>query len=780
MIRSSRDRVLRGPTEGWISLLLVGLLAVSVAWSLDDAGLVLGRADWTDFLAWAALGGVLIGFVGARVGWNRPTAHLIGAAAAALVVPLMVGGVLDPSGSLSDRYAATSDSVVNAVIDFAVRQLELTRETGHYLLVLGLLCWANGQFAASAVFRQGRPIGPIIVLGAVLVANMSATLHDQIWFLVLFSVASLFLLTRLHALEERSTWIRRRIGDPSVVGSLYLRGGAAFIVVAVFFSLALTASARSAPLAGVWDDAKPWLVDVSQWLQRIVPTAPDSRTLSVPAFGPQVTVGGLWSTLDEPALEISRKPGDDDKLYWRATAYDRFTLQGWNTSLPTRAARPAGSPILAGTLDTIPATAARTSEQFTVRPLSNLFHVVFSPIDPISVSQDTNLDLTGADGYFHSIGIDGHDAYTLSAALPTEADLAGGITNNRLRAAGTAYPPGILARYLDVPPGAMGPAANALLADIKAKAVAAKRTTPFDIATAIVDELKSSSFVYNVNVLGVCNSEISIVECFAAHKTGFCEHYASTMAILLRQANIPARLVEGFLPGDLNVATGKELIKTGRAHAWVEVYFPGYGWQMFDPTGGGRAEAPVHPEGSIIPVATATPRPSLSGSGGVNDDDPRRSRIPGATAPSAGNQGPGGAGLVIVAVVMLIAVLVLAFVAWRRGPRGATTPEGVYASVTGLARRFGFGPRPTQTAYEFAAALGDVLPMVRPELQTVAAAKVEVAYGRRTLGDDRLEALKASYRRLRVGLLRLAFRRAKPGRIGRIGRIGFRPRGRRS
>jgi hypothetical protein len=52
-----------------------------------------------------------------------------------------------------------------------------------------------------------------------------------------------------------------------------------------------------------------------------------------------------------------------------------------------------------------------------------------------------------------------------------------------------------------------------------------------------------------------------------------------------------------------------------------------------------------------------------------------------------------------------------------------------------------------------------MLPNIRPELQTVATAKVEVAYGRRTLGDERIRALRESYRRLRVGLLRLLFRR---------------------
>jgi hypothetical protein len=305
-----RARLAAAPAEGWISLFLVAVLGVSVAWSLDDAALVLGQRDWTDFLPWVTLGGVAAGFIGARARWSRPVAHLIGAAFAALIVPLIIGSILDPAGSPAARYQATAGDVFEAVLDFAVRGLAVTRHSGHYLLVLGLLCWANGQFAASSVFRHGRPIGPIIVLGTVLVANMSATIHDQIWFLVLFSMAALFLLTRLHALDERATWVRRRIGDPATVGSLYLRGGTVFIMAAIFGSLALTATARSAPLAGFWDDARPGLVDISEWLQRIIPPAPDARSLGLPSFGQQVTIGGTWSTSDDPALESLRPPDD--------------------------------------------------------------------------------------------------------------------------------------------------------------------------------------------------------------------------------------------------------------------------------------------------------------------------------------------------------------------------------------------------------------------------------------------------------------------------------------
>ena len=756
MIDAARARLMKSPAEGWLSLVLVSILAVSVAWSLDDAALVLGRREWTDFLAWATLGGVASGFLGARAGWNRPVAHLVGAGFAALVVPLMVGGVLDPHASLSAQYQATANSVVNAFIDFAIRGLQLTRESGHYLLTLGLLCWANGQFAASAVFRHGRPIGPIIVLGSVLVANMSATSHDQIWFIVLFSMAALFLLIRLHALEERATWIRRRIGDPTVVGSLYLRGGTVFILGSVFLALTLTATAHSAPLAGFWDDAKPALVEISQWLQRLIPPAPDSKSLGVPVFGGQVTIGGIWTSSDVEALKINRTPGNNDHIYWRATTYDTFTLNGWTTGVPASDPRPANTPILAGTLDAAPASALRTPQTFRVTPLSSLFHVVFSPIDPLTVDRDTTLRTSGVDGSFQALSIDGRNPYTVTAAIPEAVDQAGGLTINRLRAAGTSYPPGITARYLSVPDQAMGPNAKQLLADIMARVKASGRTTPYDVAAAMVNEFKSPKYSYRTNVLGVCDADPSIVECFAAHKQGYCEHYASTMAIFLREQKIPARLVEGFLPGDLDVATGEERIIASGAHAWVEVYFPGLGWYAFDPTGVGQT--PQLPEGVVVPVATPTPVPSLGSVAPNPNDDPDRSRRPGGT-PLPPRNGSSTPGLILVSVLLVVAILLLAFVAWRRGPRSASTPEGVYASIAALARRLGFGPRPTETAYEYATALGDLLPRVRPELQTVATAKVEVAYGSRELGEDRLRTLRASYRRLRVSLLRLAFRR---------------------
>jgi protein-glutamine gamma-glutamyltransferase len=67
-------------------------------------------------------------------------------------------------------------------------------------------------------------------------------------------------------------------------------------------------------------------------------------------------------------------------------------------------------------------------------------------------------------------------------------------------------------------------------------------------------------------------------------KSGHCVYFASAMAILLRSAGIPTRLVNGFLMGEYNPVGGDYIIRESDAHSWVEVYIPRRGWIEFDPT----------------------------------------------------------------------------------------------------------------------------------------------------------------------------------------------------
>ena len=763
-------RIPFAPEEGWLAVALIAAMAFIMAASIDDAGWVVGNGKLTDFLVMAALGGVVAGFVGSKVGWNRWLAQGLGAVFAALIVPILVGQVLAPGQSIGYQFRLTAEAAATAWGDLIINHLPATRAIGHHLLVLGLLCWATGQFAASAVFRHHRPLSAVVVIGAILVANMSATTDEQLDLLILFSLAALFLLIRLHALDEQATWARRRIGDPTAVGAIYLRGGTIFVIVAILGSLVLTASAKSAPLAGAWDDLKPWLLDVSSTIERFLPTLENSRGIGGIQFGPNAPIRGTWTTDAGLAATIQRTPGDDFGYYWRAVAYDKFNNYGWQWTGgddTIRVPRDPDTPLLKDTAEAV-AKPGTKDVTFSVAPDQLRGTYALSPAVPLQINRPADLLAAGKQGFFQAVEISGHDPYKITARVPLRGDDDGGLTQAKLRAAGQNYPLEILQRYTQLEPDAVGTAAQGVLDDVLQRMKAANiADDPFDLSVALVNELHSTRFTYTTNVLDVNCGKMSVAECFAVSRRGYCEHYATLMTVLLRAHNIPARFVEGFLPGTLDKRTGVEQVFNSNAHAWVEVYFPGYGWFMFDPTGNNQDATVPLPSGK--PVASAPPSKFPSLANNPLGEDGRESRKPGAAVGAGagrdGGVGPGG--FILIAAMLFAAMAVLAFVVWRRGPRGQVTPESAWTGIGRLAARFGFGPRPTQTAYEYATALGEILPGIRPELQTVATAKVEVAYGGRILGDDRLQAIRASYAKLRVGLLRLLFRRGDRKRLKR-------------
>jgi hypothetical protein len=745
--------------DGWFTIGLVALLCATLAWSLDDALLVLGRPDLTDFLIWTALGGAAMGLVGPLVGWGRWTTHVIGAAFAALVTPLLVGTLLLPeSANAGQLFQATTDEVVRAWSDLVLAGRLSTPAYGHHLLVLGLITWASSQFASYATFGHRRPINAVVVIGLLLLANMSLTIRDQLVFLVIFSVGSLFLLVRYHTLDEQGDWLRRRIGDPSAISALYLRGGTVFIIGAITGSLVLTNAASSAPLSGAWTEVGARLVEWGQWLQPFLPDSGSGRSLG-PTFSDTARIGTTWHTNDQLQLQVELTEAEDNPPFIAAAFYDDFQLQGWRISPAAANPRPAGSDLLAGTGDNVNKEVRRELSA-TVTPAYSRGDI-FLPGQPNTVSEEVTLRTIGTAGYLAAIERNPSNTPYRVSTLVQATEANGGWTEEKLRAAGTAYPDEIVALYGrdTLPEGSLGPDSQALLQEI---VDTARSTNPYDLADRVNDVLRDTNqFNYVTDVSDHRCETDSMVECFVQIRRGFCQWYATAMTVFLRELDIPARFVQGFLPGQVDESKKKLTIRSHDAHAWVQAYFPGYGWIDFDPTGNPDQprQAPI-PSGE--PVASASP----SGSGPVGSVvRPSFERDePGDAFGSAGTRSsdPGSTGL-LIAVAVLLAVIVGAIgtVAWRRGPRGPVSPDEAYRSVARIATRLGFAPRPTQTVYEYAGALADELPMARPELETVARAKVEVAYGGRTLGDDRLAGLREAYRRLRVQLLRLVLRRRR-------------------
>ncbi|MDJ0812587.1 MAG: DUF3488 and transglutaminase-like domain-containing protein [Woeseiaceae bacterium] len=67
-------------------------------------------------------------------------------------------------------------------------------------------------------------------------------------------------------------------------------------------------------------------------------------------------------------------------------------------------------------------------------------------------------------------------------------------------------------------------------------------------------------------------------------RQGFCEHYASAFAVLMRAAGIPSRVVLGYQGGEVNPMGGHMIVRQSDAHAWNEIWLPDLGWRRIDPT----------------------------------------------------------------------------------------------------------------------------------------------------------------------------------------------------
>ena len=754
-----RRRYPLAPKEGWLTLGLVLLICLTLAWSVDGVKWVLGRAEYLDYLVVAAAMGVLIAFIGAKVGWGRWLTYLIGSIFAAILVPIMAAMMAGSDGrSLRELYEATATASWNAFQDLVLHQSSSTVQFLHHIMIFGLIIWATSMFASYAVFGHHRSLNAVVVVGILLVANMSFTAEDQLPLLVVFSLASLFLLIRSHVFDEQSEWLRRRIGDPASISSVYLRGGTAFIAGTVIAAFVLTQTASSAPLEGAWSGFSDQMLSISRAVSRYLPTGGITRGVGL-TFGADSQVGQQWNNNSDVAVTIKLNASDKNAYYWRAATYDIIEARGWRIGQSVQTERSAGSSLL-DTMADNPDPVGMQSLDFTVTP--DTFHssIILSPATPINVDQTVRLSTIGNGGYFARADRDGASDYKVTALVGVRGDNPGQYNLEALRAstANNPYPDEIVQRYVNAADatGLMGPDAIALKNRVIAESV---KQTPADWADKITEILRSKDYTYVTDVSGLNCQDLSTVECFARYKQGFCQYYAPTMAVILRSLGVPTRIVEGFLPGERQ--GGTEILRNNNAHAWVEVWFPGFDWVTFDPTGAnspGQIAAAL-PTGQ--PVAAATPKPSASGSAG--------SRATPRTGPleKEGGNG-GGAGpvnnnalgpLVAVGLLLLLVVGSLAVIAWRRGPRGATTADAAYGMVTRMASRLGFGPRPNQTVYEYAGVLGEVLPDVRPELQTVAQAKVEAVYGRQMLSGDRVARLRDAQRRLRVSLLRLAFRR---------------------
>ncbi|HEU5422446.1 MAG TPA: transglutaminaseTgpA domain-containing protein, partial [Nitrolancea sp.] len=379
-------------------------------------------------------------------------------------------------------------------------------------------------------------------------------------------------------------------------------------------------------------------------------------------------------------------------------------------------------------------------EELTARHIDT--QVLLSPTFAVQTLRFTgNLPVyADLEAVFSQSGVRTGDSYTVSS-LPSQA------TVDTLRQASTAYPVEIASRYLQLP--TVTPRVSAL-----AHEIGDGQANAYDKASAIQNFLRTN-YKYNENVNAPPRDD-DIVDYFLFEsKQGYCTYYSTSMVEMLRILGIPAREVVGFYPASFDQNAGGFLYRDLNSHAWVEAYFPGYGWIPFEPTAA-RAEIARY-----VPPAPSSPSSSTSGSSQLPPNaDGRLQELNelggggfGGPVVTQHHTSPYEWALRALAVLALLALVVLSYL-WLRGLRGLSPSTQLFTKLQRGASWGGIRADPALTPYEYAGTVGKRVPGARTHASLLADLYVKERYGAYPVASDELSRARHAWLRLRSLLLR--------------------------
>ena len=246
-------------------------------------------------------------------------------------------------------------------------------------------------------------------------------------------------------------------------------------------------------------------------------------------------------------------------------------------------------------------------------------------------------------------------------------------------------------------------------------------------------------------------------------RAGFCEHYASAFAFLMRAAGVPARIVTGYQGGELNPIDNIITVRQSDAHAWTEVFLGSRGWVRVDPT---AAAVPRRVEAGLSRAVPETElralmRPELEWLRGVRDQwealahkwnvwvlgyNPERQRD------LLGSLGMRDADwrTLTAALFSVLGVMTLALLAWSlRRLRRPDPVQRAWRAFCGKLAQRGVERAPHEGPRDFAARAARALPGARRAILRIGSLYIALRYGANP-GAPRVSQLRRMVRELRL------------------------------
>jgi len=360
------------------------------------------------------------------------------------------------------------------------------------------------------------------------------------------------------------------------------------------------------------------------------------------------------------------------------------------------------------------------------------------------------------------------------------------ITAEELRATDRDYPTWVREQFVNLPtdfPDSIEPAAR----DVTVRTLASRGLLPYlqsedgpvpdlrsaaayDIAKAIEGYLRGFDVDYKVEDTppGRDTIEYFLFE----SQRGYFDYHASAMVVMMRALDVPARLAVGYVvdEDDYDSETKSYVVRDKNTYAWPEVYFPGYGWVMFNPT-------PDRPE-DLYPLAGPSTLPGegeidLSDFGdlpvgadplfdvGRQDIDVRSEP---SSIPSTGSGNPETSWL-LAALVAFAALLAMAVgLGWRKAVAGLPIEQQTWEKVVRLSSLAGHPLEAGQTPAEYANGLQKTFRSLRG-VSVIASAYNRSRFGRRDASQEERERIREIWPPVRGELIRaIAARVLRRGR----------------
>ncbi len=729
--------------EDLLTFAMVMVVFLSVVNSIEDANWVPSMPS----LMLPALVALLTGFLVGRTKLHELFAHLLAIGVGAAVVAAQMVGF-----ARGDTIGARWGDLKERVADFVtvVRDNGISTDNLPFVLLVLALAFVAAYFSAWAVFRWHNAWLGVVPPGIALLTNISYLPGQPATSFIFFLFGAILLVMRMHLLKQIDDWRRAGTPYPRYLSVSYLNAAFWASVVLLVLVWGLPVAKKSNLFAGVWDRVANPIEDRTRDWGRFFAGVASKKPLDLQDFG---DIHAFQTGASQSNREIARLTGEPptrgDLAALRGATYDLYSASGWKIAPQSEVdlAPSEVAPVGIGADATNPLRRQVTVEVQTSDDTQVLLSIGVPVAVNIPAKAEVSVEDQGDIGVLRPADrLQAGDRYVVTGSISVATD-------KQLAALGTDYPTSITSRYLQLP--------DELPQRVRdlATELTTGKDTPYEKAHAIELYLRTVPVVDRIALPPPGSDGIDYF-LFEARQ-GFYDYHASAMAVLLRAAGVPARVVSGYVLDQFDRETGEYVIQQANAYTWPEVYFPGVGWVAFSPTADQPAVArSAELDGSVdsAPIGR-DPEDLPSGRGGPPRGTFVEARFQQEEPGAAGRSGNWPWFIAAGVFGVLLAAAAGARFLWERGLRRYPYPARVWAKTQRLASWARLGPHPQSTPHEYARELSAKIPGAAP-IRTLADAYVRSRFGRKEAAqpaeDARLESAWKSVRlRLVARVLRL-------------------------